>query len=91
MSKIKVYVVGFEGKNTSAISGFDWYYIKPDADVRFNEMKLEMKHFAKSVLYRGECEVKVSGKVSSPDEQVEEITALVETFLEENDWENSFK
>lgn len=77
-----VYVVGYEGKDILATSGWDWYPNKNDADRRYDELKEKLGSTG-AAIYRGELYVLA--------DIVDFITDEVEKFLEENDWENAFK
>ena len=80
MSNKKVFVVGFEPtENSKSSGGFKWFYKKVLADKCFNE--LDKNEF---ICYRGSCIIEGA-------DTDEDITSLVEMFLEENDWDKSFK
>ena len=82
MTKQTVYVVGYEGNNHCATSGFWWSIDNNDTKARFNELNEEFKDTGVSV-YKGEMQV------VNTDSDL--ITEEVRKFLEDNDWENAFK
>lgn len=93
MAKFKIHVVGFESNSMTA--GFDWYFKKADADIRYSEILREVKEFkefapkSNPIAYRGT--MKVNTRSNQNAENLEnEITELVELFLVNNGWENSF-
>ena len=78
----KVYVVGFE--SNGGISFWDWYLIERLQRERISELtSLEGNRKLSGVLYYGEVELE---NVDDP----EDINGLLELWLEENNWENSF-
>ena len=59
--------------------------IKADA-LRRKRQYQKMVKGTKAIVYRGICEID-----NVQPTEIEKITELVETFLENNNWENSFK
>ena len=84
MQKITVYVVGFEAKPNFGVSFWDWYPQESAAINRKIEIEKAEDLKGNGIIYSGSLEVD-----NSEDE--EDINRQVEIFLEENDWENSFK
>lgn len=76
---MKVYVVGYEAKETDSVSFWDWYLLKTKAMDRI--MELESNSELLGVIYHGVVEV-------NDDET--DINGFIENYLEINDWENSF-
>lgn len=82
MAKEKIYVVGYEGNDKLATSGWWWFKGSKDAEEQFLELKEDLEPNG-AVVYRGELEV----EDTLTDE---EINDFVENFLYENDWEKAF-
>ena len=79
-AKLKVFVVGFE---SNGVSFWNWFNIKQEADKQENELLLDEDLKNNGIIYKG------SVLVNDTDNK-DAITKEVETFLEINDWENSF-
>ena len=82
---MKIYIVGTEVNiPENGVSSWEWSYSKEFSDNRHEHLK---KNFANSkyILYRGEIEI--SDNVTD----VDDITDLVELYLQENDFENAFE
>ena len=91
MKKVTVFVVGYEALESGAVSFWDWYPIKESASKREAELR-ENPHCKGGKIYAGS--VVVEGVIEDikniTEEDKEDITQLVELFLEANNWENSF-
>jgi hypothetical protein len=94
MKKITVFVTGYE--NAGGVSGWDWFYEKENADNQFRAIEQAIKDFNvkhtvnKAISYRGELQVDVTGLTLRTDEANDNIQRQVESFLEENEFENAF-
>lgn len=77
-----IYIVGFEAKD--GISFWDWYLNKKAQENRITYLtgRTGIEKLSGS-LYYGEVQLE-----NAQDER--DINGLVELWLEENDWENSF-
>ena len=93
MKKIIVHVVGVESKDSqghTSRGAFDWFYKKSDADKYLIETTKDYSGLDnENVIYSGEVEVDFSGE--NTQENRDNITEQVETFLMDNDWEKSCK
>lgn len=74
----RIFVVGYEDSTGRNSGGFYWFPLKRDANKKAKQLKVY------DIVYQGSIKV---GK----DKDSDTITQIVESFLEWNDWENSFK
>jgi hypothetical protein len=78
---MKVYIVGYEPiSEKSSVGGFDWFYKKEDADECYD---VEVTNGDSHTVYRGELEI---GDATDKDD----ITNMVDSFLEQNGWDKAF-
>jgi len=91
MKTIIAYIVGYESCPVNGgASGFEWYTNESIADQDyFDTLKMFMN--SSQEVYQGELEIEVSEDYSGTLDEREGLTERVETFLEENDWNNAFK
>lgn len=85
---MKVFVVGYEPKGKESVSFFEWYYLEQDAIDKEKKYRTEQKQTPEhweGIIYSGTIEAVPEGLSR------DEITEFVDSFLDENDWENSFK